>query len=208
MATVQVSIASDADDGQYDESGASWNSKTDEGYYAGEHFQVRADPGSSDSKWGAVRFTGIAVAQGTTITSATLRLYMMGASALEAGTRIRIFGDDVDNSAALGASHHPQSGWTNTTAYVDFDPNSVTPPDTVNIDVTTIAQEIINRVGWASGNAMSFALDGEAEGTDTYFSVNFADYDADTLSTELARITIVYPDGGGGMVILRRRLEE
>lgn len=196
MATVQVSITAEADDGHYQESDTTWTDRTGEGYAHGEFFNVSANTGGGDSKWGALRFNNITVPQGTTITSATLRVYNYAAPAYtDASTTIRVFGDDVDNSAALSGSHHPQSGWTNTTAYTDWEINGMSGEE--EIDVTSIAQEIINRGSWSSGNSMSFNLDPEAEGSDGYFITYLADYDADTDANEIARLTIVYPDAGG-----------
>lgn len=192
MAVLNLTIAADADDGQ-EEAGTTWNDRTDEGYYTGEVFGVQADTTPSEVKRGALRFTGVTIAQGTVLTSAILTFRLTGGNSLDAtNSVITITGDDVDNSAALSSSHRPSSGWTNTTATVTKNGLSTTGID-YTVDITTIVQEIIDRAGWASGNSLSLKL--EPTGSDTYWSARIADYDADTSLTK-ARLAITTPDAG------------
>ena len=198
MATVTRSVAADADDGERPAGahGSAWTARTDDGYPVGEFFRIIAGTVTgTDYVKGGLRFTNITVAQGTTITSATLTVYVRNVNYADSGARVRIYGDDVDNSAALSGTHNPVDGWTNTTAYYDWNPYAASGASTA--DVTSIVQEILNRGSWASGNAISFAMGDAVAGSDSYFKVEIYDYDADT-SALLAELEIVYPDAGGG----------
>lgn len=137
----------------------------------------------------ALRFTGVTIPQGATIDSATLTVYtnanMAGAGVTD---EVRVYGEDVDNAAQLsGAADALSRLSTNkTTAFVDWyvwetggplvgiDQPSVSP------DISTIVQEIVNRVGWVSGNSMQFFVDDLGTGTSlamrSYFNGAAATY--------------------------------
>jgi hypothetical protein len=105
---------------------------------------------------GAVRFTGVAVPQGATITSATLT--MTEETRYNTGAKSTCRGEAADNPPAWSSSSLP-SAMTPTTASANaVDSGGAT---TV-ITVTTIVQELVNRAGWVSGNAMRFAFLGDA----------------------------------------------
>ena len=101
---------------------------------------------------GFYRFLSVAVAQGATIDSAYLKIEF------SAGTErtFRISGFDLDNaSQPSSASEGAHSN--HTAAYIDFtipaDAGVATSPD-----IKTIVQEVVNRSGWSSGNAMMLGL--------------------------------------------------
>lgn len=101
--------------------------------------------------WAGLRFRGLALPQGATITSATLTLDLLSAFS---GPDADVFGDDVDDASAwsgLGSVRNI----TKTTASVNITPGST---GSYPIGVTGIVQEIVDRTGWASGNNMRFAL--------------------------------------------------
>lgn len=103
---------------------------------------------------GQMRFLNITVPVGATITEAHLELMSSGNdSANTVNSRIR--GKDVDNATidtTTGGFENPPF----TTAVVDWDAIAAwTNGTTYNSpDIKTIIQEIIDRPGWASGNAM------------------------------------------------------
>lgn len=104
---------------------------------------------------GAYRFTSIAIAQGTTISSAILTL---GASlGNQNGTpALTVACQDVDNASAPASGNCPGNTgggtWISTTASTAWDGSTLT------VDVTTSVQEVLNRVGWASGQAINIGL--------------------------------------------------
>jgi len=98
----------------------------------------------------AVRFTGVTIPQGTIISSATLSI---AADTVAGATRIyvRTYGIDEDNTADF--TSNPENR-TKTTATSDINDNLPSAGQFLNLNVTAIVQEIVDRGGWASGNAM------------------------------------------------------
>ena len=120
-----------------------------------------------------VRFIGVNVPQGATITDAYIQFTCDEASS--GSTSLTIHGHDVNNAAAFTGSSYEVSGRTATSANVNWSPaawntvgesgaNQRTP------NLQAIIQEIVNRTGWSSGNAMSFKITGS--GTRTAESYN------------------------------------
>jgi hypothetical protein len=184
VATYNLSITSDADDGHENE-GDTWDSREAEGYPVGEFFGVLNSGSPATDRLGALRFVSTGIPQGADVTSATLTLECTVATSIDATNSVLLVtGDDVDDSAALSSSHRPSSGWTNTTATATANNLAVGP---LEIDVTNIVQEIVNRPGFAGG-AISFMLG--FSGSDTYWDTNFIDYDADTLA-QVATLQVI-----------------
>ncbi len=112
-----------------------------------------------------IRFSNVNVPNGTIITNAYIQFT---ADETSSGTcLINISGEDVDNAANVvnGNGVYDISGRTNTSASVNW-----SPADWVAVgaagnaqktsELKTIVQEIVNRGGWTSGNAMMFIFDG------------------------------------------------
>lgn len=189
MATYNLAIASDADDG-HEANGTDWLDKVAEGYPDGEFFSIYQSGSAATDRIGVVRFVATGIPQGATITSATLTLECtVATNADPTNAVLLVTGDDVDNSAALSSSHRPSSGWTNTTATATVAGLAV---GAIVVNVTTIVQEIVNRAGF-SGGAIAFKL--AFSGSDTYWELNIVDYDADTLAT-VAQLDVITADGG------------
>lgn len=98
------------------------------------------------------RFTNVAIAQGTSISSATLTL----GAALNSQTGtpdVDFFCQDIDNALTPADGNCPGNtgggSWTQTTADTNWDGSTLT------VDVTTAVQEVLDRVGWVSGNAIN-----------------------------------------------------
>ena len=194
-----TAIASDADDAHYEELIASFNSRINEGYPSGEFLQVTRDGGSSDSKWGQLRFLNVTVPVGATINSATLEVEITAAGSIDAAQSIiTVFADvGANRQDALSATHHSLSNWTNSTASSQLAGLSVARK---SITVTSIIAELVALGGWASGDNICFNLDPEANGSDTYWGVDIADYDADTSAT-VATLEIEYTEAASGPTI-------
>lgn len=144
--------------------------------------------GSNNSGTGlGVRFTGITVPQGATIASANLVL--VTANTTVTGTQWgSIFGDDVDNAAAWSSVSHPLA-ITKTAASVAVKSSKVNLTPLVH-DVTAIVQELVDRAGWSSGNAIRFG--GDPTGANG--NMRFWDYSLDP--ADVARLYIEYSAGG------------
>lgn len=115
----------------------------------------------------ALRFQNTVVEQGATISSATLRLYYESGSFAFIGT---LYGNDADDAPAWSGSVTPDL-ITKTTASASMTVPSVSFLDPVDFDVTDIVQEIVNRGGWTSGNAL--AIVGDATGVTAQDSTSF-----------------------------------
>jgi hypothetical protein len=119
-----------------------------------------------------LRFQTIALSQAEVINSATISTTRTGIS----GTpTLRIYGADEDDAPAWGTSGSPVGDITKTAASAVVD----TGAGTVTHDVTDIVQEIVDRVGWASGGDMRFGV----FPTGTQFAyLRFAAYEHATLA--------------------------
>lgn len=129
-----------------------------------------------------LRFVGVAVPQGATITSATLTLKKDAANS-SAGTWGSIKGVASDNAPA----------WTTTDPSVaskTTQSKTVIDGATQNYDVAAIVSAIVGRSGWSSGNALAFA------GDPTGSSAVMAWVDYSTSSTNCAQLSITYTAGG------------
>jgi hypothetical protein len=102
----------------------------------------------------AWRYTSVTIPQGSTINSASITLTAQTTESDTVDTRIR--GIAEDNTADM--STDPASR-TKTTAAVSKNNTGITNNATYIYDVTAIVQEIVNRGGWGSSNAMGFYLD-------------------------------------------------
>ena len=108
------------------------------------------------SAW--LRFPGVTVPVGATITAASIEVHAAGLTG--AIPQMKIDANAVDNAVAP-TTRSGVNAMVHTTASVLWTPPTWTTPTPYNSpDVSTVVQEIVNRGGWASGNAiMLFLLD-------------------------------------------------
>ena len=153
------------------------------GEYSGGYVPV-------DSCDAGVRFRNISIPQGSTIVSATLSVYV--SSELGVNPSIIIAGDDQDDADTWSSGE--VGGHTQTTATVTKSSWSVNWND---IDVTAIVQEIIDRAGWVSGNAMRFSLRDNGNSEDIIFM-----HTREQSGSNQADLSIEYEEPAGGSAIL------
>lgn len=178
--TVNASIAVGADDGQQ---ATFWAN----GYTAIPLGRVY------DVTHMGFRFTNITVPQGATVSSATLTL--LANAVAGAGGAGKVYGWASDNAPVFDNSGNRPTQVPKTTASTTIAAIGTT--GTKNITVTGIAQEYVNRAGWASGNAMNFPV---LSTTVTYYNYTvFEAYEA--AGTSQASLSITYTGGGAGAVI-------
>ncbi len=131
-----------------------------------------------------IRFQNIVIPQGTTILSASIQFTT---DEVDTGsTSVTIRGEDSDNASVFSSTNSDISNRTLTSASIAW--NSIPAWNTAgesganqqSADITSIVQEIINRGGWNSGNAMSFIINGTGERTAE--SYNGSSTDAAVLS--------------------------
>jgi type IV pilus assembly protein PilY1 len=115
---------------------------------------------TSDDQIVGLRFQGIGIPQGATVTSAVIEFWP---AAVTSGlTNIKFRGHSTDDAASFTAATTNISARPRTAAFVDW--NNVPAWDDVNVvrqspDLTGIVQEIVNRGGWCGDNAMAFLLE-------------------------------------------------
>lgn len=115
-----------------------------------------------------LRFTGITVPKGATITNAYIQFTTDETGST--GTSLTIKGENADNSAVFTTGSFNVSSRTKTPASVSWAPSAwstvgqaSTTQRTPNLN--SIVQQIVNRTGWASGNALSFIITGTGKRT-------------------------------------------
>lgn len=139
----------------------------------GRHAVANGDTYSSGA-----RFSNVTISQGATISSATFKLtpsttYNSSPNVI----KYHVSGENADNSSAfstsvsmLNATNRPRT----TSNCGPWTQSSITINVEESLDVTNCVQEIINRSGWTSGNALSIIIDTHSDTNDSewqdYFS--------------------------------------
>jgi hypothetical protein len=147
--------------------------------------------GAADN-WRGIRFQNVTIPQGATITAATLSPDFVNAT--NSGTAT-IFGEAADNAGTYVASSNNISGRSQTTHSASWAMSGVTSSGFQSSpDLTAIVQEIVNRAGWSSGNAMSFLLQ------ITHNNVNTAPVNTyDQSPGNAAQLNVTYSTVAGGL---------
>jgi hypothetical protein len=104
-----------------------------------------------------LRFNGLSIPQGATITNASIQL--TAAASSSAAVNLTIKAQAADNPGTFAATPGDISNRSTTTAGVNWMPGAWTGGSTTNAttpDLTSIVQEIVNRPGWSAGNSMVF----------------------------------------------------
>src|SRR4051812_28005100 len=138
------------------------------------------------------RFTGITIANGATISSAILKFPQL-ANYSSLGAVIgnqTIYGQAADNPINFSVAANNISARPRTTA------TGTKPLDTAtgsfgsqDIDVTTIVQEIVNRAGWSSGNAIVLMFIGTGVASSSFIQPYMWDYFTGTYASTLTIAT-------------------
>jgi hypothetical protein len=122
-----------------------------------------------------LRFTNLTIPPGSTISSAFIQF--AADEVWSVATNLTFAGEANDNSAAFTSAALNVSGRPRTTATVAWAPvpwtvvNEVGPNEKTP-DLKSIVQQVVNRPGWASGNAMAFVVTGTGTRTAVSFESN------------------------------------
>lgn len=170
MATFTVVVG--ADDGD-------WYGAT---FRAGEAWFYLCHESLDFYNW--TRFPAVTIPKNSTIDSAYWKGFFADARG-DQSVRIRAF--DEDNASAP-VSIADYNGRDKTTAFVDWSagPTGGYPYDDwiTSDDIKTIIQEIVNRAGWSSGNAIVICMDGDTGGSESCWCRSQEDgYDAELIVT-------------------------
>lgn len=189
MTELNVFIAAGADDG-FCYGNAKWydiETYVEFGYMAGFLFDT----------W--LRFIDLTIPQGNIIDSAILRFV---AHTNRTGTTLRsnITGEDVDDATRV-VSCANMAGRDRTTALVAWDdiPIWAVSETYDSVDISAIIQEIVNRPGWVSGNAINIFIDDD--GSDHNAGRCAESYEGAAYDPVQLRITHSAPPSGGYAVI-------
>lgn len=134
--------------------------------------ELYTDEGS-DPQYVGLRFTNLAIPQGATITSSYIEFT---ADEVNSGNvTINIAGQAADNPLAFNTTPFNISARQKTTAIVNWSPIAWLNVDEVHktTSLNTIIQEVVDRQGWNSGNAMAFLLYGNNAPTNTRIAESF-----------------------------------
>lgn len=162
------------------------NHTNDDGYKASDWYtdgplEAGARSGGATSTIG-VRFTSVSIPKNATIISAKITFY--GYSDSSYTVNLKIYGIDEDNTATMSSD---PTGRTKTAANSDWDSNSQSEDTAIDTSsIVSSVQEIVNRDGWSSGNAMGFLI--LNDGSDTDRTRTLYDYE---LNSDFAAVLVV-----------------
>ena len=153
--SIEVRVAASSDDAEEKASGDMSLTSSD--------LELVSD--SSDQLIG-MRFVGVNIPQGATITKAYLQ-FQVDETTTEV-TKLKIQGEDSDNAATFTSSDNNISSRPTTTANVFWEPEPWTTKGEAGLeqqtpDLTSVIQEIVNRPGWGSGNSLATIITGSGE---------------------------------------------
>lgn len=108
-----------------------------------------------------LRFNGIDIPQGATITNAYLEFTVDETGSKSIG--LTISGQAADNAPAFSSTINNVSSRSRTSAKVEWTPDnwSTIGDKKQTPDLTSVVQEIVNRSGWKANNSMAFLITGD-----------------------------------------------
>ena len=156
---IDVPLIDDADDVEEKGDGSMDNQSSDiEMIYENEDYH------NGD----AFRFQALAIPQGATITNAYIQ-FTVDEDGEDGDVTLTWHADDVDNSAAFDGTPFEVSDRTKTAAFADWAPavwagnEGARGEDQRTVDLSELVQSIVDREGWAEGNAMTFIVTGPTD---------------------------------------------
>ena len=153
-ATTTFTVQYDEDDAEeIGYGGARWDNSGD--YY------LRVLQASSNQKHTGHRFTYVTIPKSSTITSAYFKPYL--STAVNDDLYCRIYGEATDSSDDFSYNTTVVSR-SRTTAYTSFSLDNQG-EGWKSYNVTSAVQEIVNRSGWSSGNALTLLMIGNTNST-------------------------------------------
>ncbi len=160
--TVEVRVNHDDDDAEEDLDG------TNAGFVdldsSDLEFVRDLDTANVGDQMVGMRFQGVGVPQGATITAAYLEFTVDELDTIDP-TVLWISGEDVDDALRFEATSANITSRTQTAADALWEPDAWTSIGGTHqsSDISRVVQEIVDRGGWASGNAMALFVNGEGQ---------------------------------------------
>ena len=116
---------------------------------------------------GFARFTNITVPKGSVINAAKLT-FVAQTSVSVATCKVKIFCNAADNATAP-TSNTTHNGKVRSTAFVSWTvPGQTSGSSYDTPDIKSVVQEIIDRAGWNSGNALMVLIDDDGSSSGAY----------------------------------------
>lgn len=142
-----------------------------------------------------VRFTTVPIPQGSTIDSATVAYWTIGAP--EHDPEVTLYCEDIDTSLDLQNPNPLIDNRDLTTASFAWSDTNLgggftNPP----VTITSLVQEVISRGGWVSGNALSVI------GDDTQASVFYYAATFENAPGAAAKLNVSYTEAGGQVITI------
>ena len=143
---------------------------------------IRAGTSASRDQTVGIRFQNVQVPQGATITSANLEFEVDSTNSTS--TSLTIHGEAADNASSFTSADNDITSRPTTSASTSWPsvPNNAVNQKLVSPDLRTVVQEVVNRAGWARGNAMAFVISGSG-------TKNVESFDSEPGAAPLLRIT-------------------
>ena len=187
MTTLNLQVGASADDGYWGTGFSPTYDNTATTFIVGSFF------GAHGSIW--ARFTNVTIPNAATISSASLQVNPGVTSSASCGTSIvGIANDNAAAPANFSDANAPSGGLTTATVSWTFGAWTAGTWDT-SPDISTVIQEIINRAGWSSGNAL--VVEGRYVTVSSYRQGSTYD----SSSTVAPKLDITYTAGGGGTTV-------
>ena len=143
----------------------------------------------SEPQQTGLRFTGINIPKGATITSA--KLEFVAVTDTSRSTSLTVRGDKEANAPEFTSSYPQISARPKTTAVTNWVPGAWTSGNTYStVDFRSVVQELVNQSSWASGNAMAFIIAGSGQRKAQSYDGN---------STKAAKLIVTYDVAGQGV---------
>jgi len=151
------------------------------------------------------RFLNLTIPQGAIINAADIQVCAQAATSTQCDWTIAA--EDVDNAATFSSGHQPKDAYNSrTSATADW--NIGTASWTAgswhtSSDIAAVIQEIINRPGWVSGNALNVVVyntDNTVPPSNRYRVIRMWDYSGNLSGMKL---DITYTVGGKLPVMMR-----
>lgn len=154
----------------------------------------------SSNKIVGVRFTGLTIPVGATITNAYIQFTAKADKAPVSGA-ITIKAQNADNAATFTTTASDVSNRATTTASVNWPGSTASTWNTAGSraadqrtpDLSSLVQAVVNRAGWASGNAIVFTFTGSGVRNSHSFDQSTASYRPELVITYTGGTPVITP---------------
>ncbi len=152
----------------------------------------RSGSGFGDT-WVGMRFTTVPIPQGATINSAIFTVVAFNNQTNPNQARLKIYAEAVDNSTTFSTADNNFRNRSSTSAQVDWDISGWTYPGTHNsVDFSSVIQEIVNRPGWSTNNAINILIKDDGSTTGAHINI----YQNNGSSSNVPKLDVSYSTVG------------